>query len=150
MEYVMSREEQKMRKRWLVLTLCYFLIPAALLFVPVVVVLFSNTPFSIMVLLLLALPVLELIKLWIFWHCAYKKRGTALLTFCLVAGPLLVLLSLVGWLMGHRDPWTLEMLVIAVVVTPIYIWWYVLSFKLRKINRQFQVHKRLEASSSKS
>jgi hypothetical protein len=69
---------------------------------------------------------------YVLYRCAYVKPGIRFLTFCLIVGPLLKLKATVDALSTSHDHVTLNALAVNL---GFYAWWYVLSLKLRKINK---------------
>ena len=86
--------------------------------------------------LLLLVP-LGLIQMGIISYYAYKKNGTKYLTFCLIVGPLLFLNNIIKELKDgsvESPVW----LVCTGVEVAMYLWWYVLSIGLLKLNDKIQ------------
>lgn len=76
---------------------------------------------------------LTVLIFYALYHCAYVKPGIRFLTFVLIVGPLLKLKTTFDALKVSHDHVT----VIAMAVNlGFYAWWYVLSLKLRKINKK--------------
>ncbi len=82
----------------------------------------------------------------IFYYCAYKKPGTLLLTLTLIFSPLELLRLFVlyrtmakvtqGWILG----------IFLVTYTILTVWWYLLTFQLRRQNQQIQLEAVLASS----
>jgi hypothetical protein len=74
---------------------------------------------------------------WIYWHCVYKKAGRKLLTCFLVTSPFHPISSL------PEELFQAQLVRLALLVSlpgiALFIWWYILSFKLWKINPKFRV-----------
>lgn len=73
---------------------------------------------------------------YIVYHCAYKKRGTKLLTFLLILTPIVYAATIAAHWMGVVQ-WPRDFLVkvYTVVSTGLSVWWYVLNWKMRALNK---------------
>jgi hypothetical protein len=69
----------------------------------------------------------------VLYRCAYVKPGVRFLTFVLIVGPLLKLKATYDALKVGHDHVTLIALVVNL---GFYAWWYILSLKLRKMNKK--------------
>ena len=136
--FEIDQKEIKNRKQWLIATIvCWGSYPLLALFFlaklpqkpplynggwiqPVTYVLFNVTLF------------------WVIWHCAYKKPGTKLLMFWLITGPIQVLLSSLNFFEKSWNVWNKVGLILNL---SFFIWWYIQSIKLRKINKKIQIQK---------
>jgi len=69
---------------------------------------------------------------WLFYHCAYRKMGTILLTSALIGTPI----SIANEWTTLSVNLTMSPLLIwhMLVGTGICIWWWVVSFRMRKMN----------------
>ncbi|HEX2580076.1 MAG TPA: hypothetical protein VHK67_06725 [Rhabdochlamydiaceae bacterium] len=67
------------------------------------------------------------------YRCTYVKPGIKFLTFALIVGPLLKLKATFDALKAGHDPVTLIALVLNL---GFYVWWYVLSLQMRKMNKR--------------
>lgn len=132
---IINKSEEKTRKHWLLSTFCF------LVFYPLTLFAFfailshwlpipKNTGIG-----LIAHAFTGLFSLWIVWHCAYKKYGTRLLTFWLIIIPFKQLASIVEVLKETWDLWTIFFLALDIGV---FLWWYLLSLKMRKVNKSIQ------------
>ena len=78
--------------------------------------------------------------LWIAYRCAYKKPGTKLLTFLIISGPIGILSTIVGLILGKlpslSQSW--ESLVIAIFQLAGALWLLFLNWKLRITNKKLQ------------
>lgn len=128
----MSEKDKKTRRHWLIATLVYFLGFPALLFLMFVIL--AGDRLATIALFGLIL-ILSSIPFWIIYHCAYRKPGTKWLMFYLIILPIQFVSSLQSL---REDPRAWLGIIIGL---PICIWWYVLSLKLRKINKSQQPHK---------
>lgn len=76
---------------------------------------------------------------YIVYHCAYKKMGTKLLTFLLIVTPIALGASLAVYFMGTvqwpRDLWVRAYMVVS---TALSVWWYVLNWKMRALNKSLR------------
>jgi hypothetical protein len=140
--YELTLKEKKVRKDWL-------LISVYSVFLAFVFSLFSAlfpqneeaAKYGFYV--LLAEGIFSLIFLWIGWHCVYKKHGTKWLTCCLILGPLSIARS-IPMMINHWAEASFNMVVIGIFLflTAIYVWWYILSIQLRRINKKIQAQKK--------
>ena len=133
--FEMSQKEAKIRKYWLIATILLLLVIPLLSFAFLAVV--FKIPVSVVIVWQLTTGLAGLIPLWIIWHCAYKKPGTKWLTCWLICTPLY---SLQTWVQLVKEPWDPWFTGIAVFDLLCYVGWYVLSLKLRKINKQLQAN----------
>ncbi len=135
MTHIFTPKEKSLRKQWLVFSLIAIVawpivtlgflayvnfktaVPASIYFVYISVILITAAVF------------------YILYKCAYKKPGIRFLTFCLIVGPLLKLQGAVGTLKQAHDNTTLLALIINLAF---YAWWFILSLKLRKMNKAIQ------------
>ena len=128
----MTEKDKKTRRHWLIATLVYFLGFPALLFL--IFVILAGDRLATIALFAFIL-ILSSIPFWIIYHCAYRKPGTKWLMFYLITVPIQFVSSLPSL---RDDPRAWLGIVICL---PICIWWYVLSLKLRKINKLQQPRK---------
>lgn len=73
--------------------------------------------------------------LWLIWHCAYKKHGTKLLSLWMVVSPIKMLASIVECLKETCNAWVVALVVVEISV---FLWWWLLGFKMRAVNRAIQ------------
>jgi hypothetical protein len=126
----MNESEEKTRKHWLVASFCFlFFYPVAS--TALVAIIFSKT----LTMLLAWTAVIGLLQLWLIWHCAYKKHGTKLLTFWLFTAPLAQLGSVV---IAFKIDCSAITIGNSIVQIGVFLWWYLLSLKLRKFNKAIQ------------
>lgn len=131
---LLGKSEQKTRKHWLYLTIahsCY--IPVACLIIVIMGILQQGCAVFLLGIPLL-MGFLVAIPLGMFWHCAYKNPGTRLLTFSIVMGPIRLLLSLGNF---TRIIYPIE-IPCALFEICFYLYWYVMTIKVRKINKTIQ------------
>lgn len=138
--YKMNQKEEKERKHWLLVT-SFYLVFYPILVLAILAVISEMVPalekwFYESLVDILSGLLLGLIQLWLIWRCAYKKPGTALLTVWLVTAPILNLSSVAKSLLGSCDVWSIVLAICDIVVCA---WWYILSLKLRKLNKKLQV-----------
>ena len=127
-KYEFSISEQLLRKEWLIISAIQcFLLPSLGLGISTL----KGTD-----------PALKISSLFIFCcffllicYCAYVRPGTKYLTFSLVAGPFMVFSNIIQQIPVVTD--ALDFLVLISDLS-IYIWWYVLSMKLRKLDRRIK------------
>lgn len=79
----------------------------------------------------------QLLSFALFYYCAYYKPGTKLLTFSLFFFPLSMLQGFAIYSAFLWSEWLAGM--VLSVDWILIIWWYVLTFKLRKINEVLQI-----------
>lgn len=120
----------KTHKLWFFSIFCYlFLYPLGMfLFFSV---LGQEVPMPIKFFNPLSFAIMTPIELWLIWHCAYRKPGTKLLTFWLFFSPLEWLISMVMAL-KESNPWMIGFIP---VDTSIFLWCYLMSIKVRNINK---------------
>jgi hypothetical protein len=133
--FEMDQKKAKIRKYWLIATILLLVVIPQLSFAFLAFV--FKIPVSLVIVWQLTTGVASLSSLWIIWHCAYKKPGTKWLTCWLVCAPFYFLQTLLQLL---RDPWNGWFAGMAVFDLLCYVGWYVLSLKLRKINKQLQAN----------
>jgi hypothetical protein len=80
-----------------------------------------------------AVAFLTVLIFYVLYRCAYVKPGVRFLTFVLIVGPLLKLKATYDALKVGHDHVTLIALVVNL---GFYAWWYILSLKLRKMNKK--------------
>lgn len=133
---ILNESERKTRKRWLILTIIScFLRSALLILIGTVYLFITNDPFKEILSYFFScffLMTLDTLQFWWVYHCAYKKRGTALLLFFLITSPLLLIyflwLIVIGQALGPKIGFT--------ILLSFSTWWYILSYKLRNINKK--------------
>jgi hypothetical protein len=131
-----NKIEGKNRKYWLFSSFCVFLfLPINWLFIAIASSegikssdLYSSLGCGIFVLIAVQVS----IQLYAIWYCAYKKHGTKLLTCLLV---LLPISRFAAWSVIPREPLIIVVTLIDVVICA---WWFVLSLRIRKINKKIQ------------
>jgi hypothetical protein len=129
-----TQDEIKVRSQWLTATFWFFI------WFPLIqsVINFFNPKGHFY---LFSLPV-QLLWFWAIWRCAHEKPGTKLLTFLLVLAPL-QLIALVGLLSRRSaDLWAYGE---SLADLALYTWWFILSLKLRRINKRLQLKKKFTA-----
>jgi hypothetical protein len=132
----LDNENQKIRKQWLKYSLFYFLAYPLL-----ILAYFKNFVWNDLQsgLSTLSLGLISgLIFFGIPYYFAYKKSGTRWLTLCLFIGPFRVANEVLAYLKFSRDSWEISMLILDIII---YAGWYILTWKLRKVNRQMQLRK---------
>lgn len=133
---VITTSENRIRKHWLISTASISVIFPLALFVFLCFLSAHITISHDELKDLLREPLVDAFKgsfsMWLIWFCAYRKPGIKLLTVWLIMTPIWMLASTMKCLMESSDLWT----VIAILVEfLIFLWWYVLSFKLRAVNK---------------
>jgi len=147
--YTLEPEEENQRKWWARVAIGYPFYLFVLLVLPVIFivqepnsgeVLFLETAMGQLIVAITG----SLIQLLISWHCAYDNYGTRWLMFWLIISPILFLRDLSA---VFQDPEIFNLepvpLTITIVFTlvfslPIFIWHYILTIKMRKINKKIQ------------
>jgi hypothetical protein len=133
MSHSFSPHEKSVRKQWLIISII------AILAWPLITLGFmsflsrkEHVPVgAYWVYLIVAL--ITIFIFYILYRCTYVKHGTRFLTFCLIVGPLLKLKATVDALKVSHDYVTLIALMANL---GFYAWWYVLSLKMRKMNKK--------------
>ena len=131
-ECKITETEQKTRKQWLFST-------AALLFLfPLAVFVFFVAFFKLIhvpgefLFRELGSCMGGLIPLWIIWHCCYRKYGTRLITLWLFASPLSQVREIYGVIKEGFNP---IVICVAAIELGLFVWWYLLSLRIRKLNK---------------
>jgi hypothetical protein len=80
---------------------------------------------------------------WWIYHCAYKKHGTMLLTFQLICAAIVLVffsIMLLGSIISKNfvNPLTPVFNILHLLNVCLSTWWYILSVKLRKVNKKLQ------------
>ena len=123
--------EKSLRKQWLVLSWIAILAwPLVTLAFMGYVAMREHVPGHVLG-VFLGVAVVTAVVFYFLYYCSYVKPGIRFLTFCLIVGPLLKLKATVDALKVGHDVVTVAALVVNL---GFYIWWYVLSLKLRKMN----------------
>lgn len=131
-----NKIEEKDRKHWLFLTYCYFVILPIFLSVFFAIQsqffqISKDVPYKF-----LEYAGSGLIQLWMIWYCAYRKHGTKLLTLWMMFGSMRTLLSTLKLLDGSsNNPWIVGATFLDILI---YVWWHILSLRMRKINKRIQ------------
>lgn len=148
--YSFSQKEKKIRKRWLNLTIfTHIFIPSIFLLLGILA---SSIYKSLS--LVIGIPVFAILiflSFYILYHCAYQKLGTRYLTFCIILGSLNEIRNL-GKTIVSSDLLTLPtskyLFLLEVISFAISVYWYVLSFQLRKMNKKIRLRERRSIESS--
>lgn len=135
---IASQSEIKTRKHWLFATLSY-LIVGRFVALPFIMLLSMKEidPTAVLIGTIMAV-ILSIIPMLVIWHCTYRKFGTKLLTVWLV----LCLTDLFKIFLCAAPGWPKAVFILDVLV---FIWWYVLSLKVRAINKR--IRKRFASAS---
>lgn len=76
---------------------------------------------------------------YLVYHCAYKKAGTKMLTFLIFFTPIAFALSIASYWFGiARLPRGFWLWAYVVMSQGVAVWWYLLHWKMRAINRARQ------------
>lgn len=141
----MTPQEVKVRYFWLISTISLTCFPLLLfsLIVYVLTIVYGEDS-STALLGTVAISTICAILTYILIHCAYRKFGTAYLTFCLVLGPIYFLKATLGTWTSLSDliaeglpaPFVLVLTSCFLMNIFLYLFWFVMSCKLRKVNRE--------------
>lgn len=133
---IINQSEGRFRKHWLLSTACF------VIFCPLVLFAFRTIAYGDAFLpkhLLFVAPITYIIRgvicLMIIWHCAYRKCGTKLLTFLLIVCPFKILSSIQQFLKKPFDVWDVVILSIEIAL---FLWWFLLSLKMKTVNKAIQ------------
>lgn len=142
---VTTKPENKTRKHWLFSTffilVFYPLIDLAISAISSV----SSIPKEVLADFTVKI-ITGVIQTIFLWHCAYRNHGTKLLSFYLVALPLLLVISMVVSLAdpGNVDTTTASDSCATYTITAslgalaAFFWWLVLSLKMKNVNKAIQ------------
>lgn len=139
LECLINKSDSRIRKHWLLSTFslfilipislsCFWAILSFIMFIPLVA---TIEP--------LIYAIIGLSQGALIWHCAYKKYGTKLLTAWLIIFPLNQLRIIPEIFIDPPANWFNGAIILLEIA--IFIWWYIMSIKLRAIN--MTVKKRL-------
>jgi hypothetical protein len=151
-----NQKDEKIRKHWLYFTLGFFLLYPVLLYLLVTKILppdytiyspciadsFSSDHAIACRSSFLFWMIPDLLLIFSFYYCAYKKPGTNLLAFLsyveLLAIPIMIALTLSGWMgiplnLLNLGVFSLEMIALT--------WWIYLCHQLKKVNKKIQAQK---------
>ena len=135
MSHAFNSHEKSVRKQWLILTII------ALLAWPLLTLIFftvlskqEQVPGSVYW-IFVSMALLTVLFVYILYRCAYVKPGIRFLTFLLIVGPLLKIKATMDALKTGHDAVTLIALAVNL---GLYIWWYILSLQLRKMNKRIR------------
>lgn len=137
---LISKSEEKTRKHWLLSSVCCFIFhPLAVgaLFAVLSIGLSIPEDFFIGVLIEM---LGGLFFLLVIWHCAYRKCGTKLLSFYLFGSSAKGLASMAKNVTEADDGCLIAFAVLDIVF---FVWWCLMSWKLRKVNKSIQGRKSL-------
>lgn len=126
---ILKPSEIQIRKRWWIITIFSFCLPHVTKLIQDSV---EGKPNAVIIGNLLGAFIATSIFLASYYHCTYKKYGTKLLTYSLFAGPLFTILSFFFY------PRDLLTIISGVLSLGVYIYWYALSLKVRRINKKAQ------------
>ena len=147
MEYIiltqLSESEKKVRKRWLLLTLC---LAAFIVFIQVAGILtleisYQRLDIGFTFVYLLAKESIVCLAPYVLYRCAYKKPGIHSLTFTILLSPLLA-----PWAYGSFSSFFFLYLngfgaaFFIILFSLGAAWWYYLTFKLRGVNKKLQLY----------
>lgn len=139
----LSAKDQKVRKQWLIALLVfsapYLLAILAVLGMGAYGYFSGDSSLNNLVFYaIVGFLALSLLGVYIPYRCAYKSPGLILLTIYLIFVPLMVLMNVYRlW----RNGFDIIPFVFFLFGTAISAWWYILSFKLRKINKNLRAQR---------
>ncbi len=134
-----DRKDQAIRQKWLwllAITQMLSIIYAAFIY-PTLPPLFDWLSTSANTSPLWATCIGHLVAFAFFYYCAYYKPGTKLLTFSLFFIPLGILQAFAIYSAFLQMEWLAGMFLSVDLI--LNLWWYVLTFKLIKINEILQI-----------
>ena len=133
MSHSFNSHEKSLRKQWLVISII------AILAWPLITLGFmsfisrkEHVPAGVYW-VYFAVALLTVLIFYVLYRCAYVKPGIRFLTLVLIVGPLLKLKATIDALRVGHDHVTLIALAVNL---GFYAWWYILSLKLRKMNKK--------------
>ncbi len=87
---------------------------------------------------------------FVFYHCSYKKPGTKLLTFCLVLTAISLVSIPILYLTGQirPSPYIPFYGAYLLVNQGMGVWWFIVSWKMLKINKRLHALEDLESTQS--
>lgn len=125
----LSSEEKKFRKRWFKTSILL------MLFLPLLYLAASINTTREFFFMICFFAATEFSRFLVFYHCSYKKHGNKFLTFTLFMVPIGTLKSLPTWIELSQNFYVKPFLITHLVIL---VYWYVLSLKLRKINKKWR------------
>jgi hypothetical protein len=132
---VINRSEEKKRKHWLFAISCFLVLcPLALLAFFAILSHWVPIPDDAFI-EPLAYVIVGLFSFWLFWHCAYKKYGTKLLTCWLIISPFKTLSSIMECLKEPSELWVIALILLNL---SIFLWCFSMSIKMRALNKTVQ------------
>lgn len=136
----MTESEIKTRKQWLtvlivsgVMNVCYFAFhtlgdPA-----------YSEFPNWVKQIILAINFTSILAFSYILYRCIYQKPGTKMILFLLIVAPIVMSVSILGYLFGKVPmPSNIWLWAHFLLSNGLGIWWYILNLKMRQINKKAQ------------
>lgn len=120
------KNKKSIRKHWLIA----FIVETTLLALPraailMIVAVGLESAIGVLEVILLSSPFI--LFAWAEYHCAYKKPGTKFLTFIMV-------LTVFYCTLGISN--------LAVIFIPLFVWRFITSYNLRKLNKAIQKRER--------
>lgn len=136
---VINKSEEKVRKHWLFSTWFFFFLYPIALFAFFAVLSEKVYIPEDAIYEQLVYAIAGLIPIWLIWHCAYRKNGIKLLTFWLVVGPIKMLASIAEI---SNEPCNVWVNAFVAINIGLFIWWFLLSLEMRKVNKSIQERSR--------
>lgn len=139
--YIMSSEDEKIRKSWCIATVLVYL---GLPILNLVVFNFLSLKFEVSPKIFneqAGFLVLGTIWFLIVYYFVYKRHGVFLLTWTLITLPIKLIMNLLEFFHPLQDPtetWTIYAFLID---TSCCIWWALSMLKLRRLNKRIHAHK---------
>ncbi len=135
---MVNTSEISTRKQWLLSSLCWLVLyPFAVCTIFFSLSIWIQMPDDVIT-APLSRAVGGLISMPLIWYFAYKKLGTKLLIFWLVISPGIQLTNSIESLMATRSSW---MIMYVAIDAGVFLWWYLMSLKVRKVNKTIRERK---------
>ncbi len=165
----MYEERNVLRKSWLWMTLLCYTLPSALFWMEM----FAAQPDCVKVWIgcFVFTFVLQVPFLLVLWHCAYRKYGTKYLTLVLLTAPFGMLVGAISFFVPSVEEgmrhyfanslttfslslhetqivWGWVFIAAYLISMGVWVWWYILSFKLRRMNKKIRQEIRIVLQNS--
>ena len=140
-DFEFSVEENAIKKKWLLLLFILLLVEPAIEFGLNIFMLFKDGTRDTQSLFFQSLGSLLFcsLYLYIYYLCVYKYPGTRFLTINLVIGPILSAGGLMTTLKNNACP---SIIFYHSIRISFYIWWYILSLKIRVFNKRVKENRK--------
>lgn len=137
----MNETDTSIKKKWLISIIAIMIFNQIPLFIETIKTGKTlNVPSSFNYIILLILTIITVSYLWISYRCAYKKPGTKLLTFYIIAGPIGILTTIILLVLGKSPQMTQSWgsIFITLLQQAGGLWLLFLNWKLRIFNKKLQ------------